>query len=268
MAIAVTEELFDTASGTIRCLLNRGEPDGRPAAVLIHGSGGQADAWRPVLEQLALVSAVAVDMPGHGGSSGRPLTSVAECSQFVDVLRQRLGLDRIVVVGQSLGGAVAQQYAYDHPGACAGIVVANSAPDFHISDARIRDIKERWLETAEAYAAGQVSPRAGAALKQAALAMVRARNPDTFIADLEVCNGFNSRAWAGQIAVPVVIVAGHDDTLAVPARSLALLELIAHAEMVMFSPCGHCTMLEQPYRFAAEIERFSLGCLGVQPACQ
>ena len=253
------ETFVETNWGRIRLLVRDGDREA-PAAFLVHGSGGEADVWRPVMAEMTGITAIAIDMPGHGGSTAAPLASVVEASRFLEALRSALGYRRVIVVGQSLGGGMAQQYGFDQPQACAGIVVANSAPDFDIVPERLRAIAESWGPTALGYAVGQVSKRASPALKEAARQMIFRRRPDVFIADLVLCNGFDSRPWAGKIAVPVLIVAGYDDTLTVPARSYALLELIGHAEMVVYSPCGHCAMLEQPRRFAAEIEAFAARC--------
>lgn len=249
----IEERFCTTRYGRLRGLAN----GPAPTIVLVHGSGGDADVWRPVLERLGRVAAIAIDMPGHGGSDPRLLDSVVESARCLDALREALGAPRLLVVGQSLGGAIAQQYGHDFADRCAGILVANSAPDFAVTPERFRAIAEDWTKTAEGYAAGQVSPRASPALREAARQMIARRDPAVFAADLALCNGFSSRAWAAELRVPVLILAGHDDVMTVPARSHAILELIPHAELIELSPCGHCTMLEQPARFAAEIEAFA-----------
>lgn len=251
------EKFVATPFGRTRCIVPARENPGQPPALLIHGSGGRADVWRPMLDLFGRINPIAIDLPGHAPSSGALLKSVEQCAAFVSAVQSALGLSRAVIVGQSLGGAIAQQYAYEQPERCIGIVIANSAPDFNITDARLRLIAERWDEAAAHYAAGQVSPRAAAPLVAAARRMIDERVPATFMNDLAVCNGFSSRPWASQLRPPVLIVAGHDDVLTAPARSVALLELIPHAEMIVFSPCGHCTMLEQPVRFAAEVDLFA-----------
>ena len=256
------ERFIETPFGTTRCLVAADQSNAGPLTLLVHGSGGCADVWRPMLELFRHVRAMAVDLPGHGGSTGPRLGTAEEYAAFIDSLRASLGQSRVLVVGQSLGGAIAQRYALDYAGQCAGIVIANSAPDFHITPERFDAITGQWEQAVDAYAAGQVSPGASDALKAAARRMVSERDPAAFVDDLAVCNRFSSRAWASRLAVPTMILAGREDVLTAPERSLALLELIRHAEFVMLTPCGHCTMLEQPARFAAEVDLFALHSVG------
>jgi pimeloyl-ACP methyl ester carboxylesterase len=248
--------LIDTPYGPARCLHPAPRP-GLPAALLVHGSGGRAEVWDTMLGRFAHLNPYAVDLPGRAGSTGPQRETAEEYAAFLDAVRAGLGLPAALIVGQSLGGAIAQQYARDYAGRCLGIVVANSAPDFNISEERLRAIADEWEEAAASYAAGQLSPGASEPLLAAALEMVRQREPDVFADDLRTCHRFNSRPWAGELKPPVLILAGREDRLTALPRSLALLELIPHAELVVLSPCGHCTMLEQPARFAAQVDLFA-----------
>ena len=249
-----------TTAGIVRSFTGGANPEaGSPIVLLVHGSGGDATVWEPMLVHFSRVRAYAIDLPGRGASPSECLPSAKAYAGFLDQVRAGLGAERIFVVGQSLGGGIAQQYAFDFAPRCSGIVLANSALDFNISAQRLAAIGQDWEATAAAYARGQVSLRATPELFAAALRMVQARNPEVFRQDLVVCNGFDAKPWAHRITAPVLIVAGQDDTLTEPARSLAIYERIAHARMVTLAPCGHCTMLEQPALFAAAIEAFVAG---------
>jgi len=210
------ETFVETAFGSTRCIAPRQVRSGKPTALLIHGSGGNADVWLPMLGLFEQLNPIAIDMPGHAPSTGPLLQTLQQCTAFIDALRSALQLPGIVVIGQSLGGAIAQQYAHDYPQSCDAIVIANSAPDFSISEERLRAVEQKWEMTLPAYARGQLSSRASPELAEAALRMTAARVPATFINDLKLCNAFSSRAWASTLPMPVLIVAGHDDTLTVP----------------------------------------------------
>lgn len=244
--------------GRVRCLLGGAEPGrGVATVLLVHGSGGDASVWQPLLPHLRQLSAVAPDLPGRGDSTAERLASAQAYAGFLDALRAALGIDRVIVAGQSLGGAIAQHYAVDFEPHCQGIVAANTACDFRIGPERLRAIDEDWEACIDAYGRGQVSPRAPPSLQAAARAMVAARPREAFKDDLRVCNGFDSKPWLHRLRVPTLVLVGHEDPLVVPARSLAIYERVAHAELVVLAPCGHCPMLEQPARFAAELERFA-----------
>jgi pimeloyl-ACP methyl ester carboxylesterase len=85
-----------------------------PPVVLLHGIGHDRHAWGPITDLLTPYrELVLVDLPGHGAS---PLPSsgnvgVAELTEQVERLLSELGLDRPLVVGNSLGGAIALELA-------------------------------------------------------------------------------------------------------------------------------------------------------------
>ena len=105
-----------------------GEGEATPI-VLIHGFGGDLDAWLFNQEALATDRRVhAIELPGHGQSSksvgdGGPEALGAAVSAAIDAL----GLERVVLIGQSMGGALALDLALARPGLAAGVVLVAGA---------------------------------------------------------------------------------------------------------------------------------------------
>jgi pimeloyl-ACP methyl ester carboxylesterase len=88
-----------------------------PAVLLIHGITSSADTWRPAMEALAGEhTVIAPDLLGHGASAKpRGDYSLGAYASGVRDLLAALGHDRVTVVGHSLGGGVAMQFAYQFP---------------------------------------------------------------------------------------------------------------------------------------------------------
>jgi pimeloyl-ACP methyl ester carboxylesterase len=88
-----------------------------PALLLVHGLGCDHRTWEPVLEQLSRhFTVIAPDLLGHGGSDKpRADYSVAGYANGMRDLLTVLGVDKVTVVGHSLGGGVAMQFAYQFP---------------------------------------------------------------------------------------------------------------------------------------------------------
>jgi pimeloyl-ACP methyl ester carboxylesterase len=99
-----------------------------PALLLIHGIGDSSDSWRPVIEQLAQRNTViAPDLLGHGRSEKpRADYSVAAYANGMRDLLSVLDVDRATIVGHSLGGGVAAQFAYQFPERCERLVLVGS----------------------------------------------------------------------------------------------------------------------------------------------
>lgn len=116
---------FCTIHGYRRAYVSYGEG---PPLLLIHGIGDSSDSWRPVLDQLALHhTVVAPDLLGHGRSEKpRADYSVAAYANGMRDLLSVLEIDRATVIGHSLGGGVAAQFAYQFPERCERLVLVGS----------------------------------------------------------------------------------------------------------------------------------------------
>ena len=120
----LTTRQIDLDGCTIHCL-ESGDPAGR-AVVLLHGMKFQAETWRELgtLAQLADqgLRVLAVDMPGFGRSPAHPLPP----GEVVHRLLDKLDIDRAVLVGPSMGGRIALEYAIGHPERLAGLVLVGA----------------------------------------------------------------------------------------------------------------------------------------------
>ena len=116
---------YCTIHGYRRAFVSFGEG---PALLLIHGIGDSSDTWQPVLEELGRHhTIVAPDLLGHGRSEKpRADYSVAAYANGMRDLLSVLEIDRATVIGHSLGGGVAAQFAYQFPERCERLVLVDS----------------------------------------------------------------------------------------------------------------------------------------------
>lgn len=100
-----------------------------PAIVLIHGMAGSGATWEAVAGPLAeSFTVIAPDLPGHGASD-KPSDGDYSLGAFASSVRDlmvMLGHERATIVGQSLGGGVAMQFAYQFPSRCERLVLVGS----------------------------------------------------------------------------------------------------------------------------------------------
>ena len=100
-----------------------------PLLVFVHGMAGNMTTWDRVVPALAGRFAVlALDLPGHGASA-KPADGDYSLGSFASVVRDlmmTLGLERGTIVGQSLGGGIAMQFAYQFPSRCERLVLVGS----------------------------------------------------------------------------------------------------------------------------------------------
>ena len=99
-----------------------------PVLLLLHGIGDSSRAWIPAMRLLQRsYTVLAPDLPGHGNSSN-PLGDYSlgsHASSMRDLLHV-LSIERVTVVGQSFGGGVAMQFAYQFPSQCERLVLVDA----------------------------------------------------------------------------------------------------------------------------------------------
>jgi len=120
----ISEKSIDAASCCLH-VLEAGNPDDR-AVILLHGMKFQAATWQELGTLAKLADAgyhpLALDMPGFGGS---PACESDQVEVVADFIRQ-LELDRPVLIGPSMGGRIALEFALDHPGILSGLVLVGA----------------------------------------------------------------------------------------------------------------------------------------------
>src|SRR5215475_11550646 len=105
----------------------------------VHGTGCNGAVWGPHMSALAARHAtVAIDLPGHGQSSGPGFRGVADYAHFVVELARRLGWERFVLAGHSMGGAIALLTALYHPELLAALVLVDTGARLRVDPRLLR----------------------------------------------------------------------------------------------------------------------------------
>lgn len=244
-----------------------------PALVLLHPWGADLDIWHEVLPALSAErTVVRVDLPAHGRSGAPPgRYPPRRLAQAVLAVLDALALERVVVVGNSIGGATALALAELAPSRTAGLVLVG-APGGQPVPAFAAAMVDRAL-----------SPRALATVSTEVLwgawAMLSDDGPGVrrMIArsvDERVAPGWPAVAAARASAlaevirfapalealrVPTLVVYGAHDPVVWPSAGEALARRIPGAQAVVLDDCGHFPELECPRAFEAAVLAFVRG---------
>ena len=111
-----------------------------PDIVCVHGYTGSADAFNALARRLQdRFHILAPDVRGHGESAWSPAGAYQYADQAGDLAAfvDRLGLDRFVLIGTSMGGIIAMAYAVAHPQRLRGLVINDIGPDAEAGTQRI-----------------------------------------------------------------------------------------------------------------------------------
>jgi 3-oxoadipate enol-lactonase len=126
----VSERLEITVDGVRLSCHVRGAADA-PALVLLHGLGGQASTWDTVGAEFARSHRVlAIDLRGHGDSDRPGVYSFELMRDDVLGILDQLGLDRISLLGHSMGGTVAYLIAEREPDRVGRLILEDTPPPF------------------------------------------------------------------------------------------------------------------------------------------
>lgn len=242
-----------------------GDPAGR-AVVLLHGYTDSWHSFEPVLPHFpASIRALALTQRGHG-DAGRPAEGyrLHDLAGDLAALMDALGIGAAVIVGHSMGSAVAQRFALDHPGRVAGLVLAGS-----FATARGNPGVEGLWHDAVAGLADPVDADFARAFQAATLARpVPAGFLDMVIGEsLKVPARVWRAALAGlleadhsaelrQIDRPTLVVWGDRDAFFPRSDQDALLAAIPNAQLLVYEGAGHGLHWEEPVRFARNVAAF------------
>ena len=234
--------------------LSRGE-----SLLYLHGAGGNGSFFGPLMERLGNShSPIAFDQPGHARSGELDsLGSIDRMAAFSRSLADVLGLAKPVLVGHSMGGAVALQYALDHPDGVRALILIGSFAHLPVPDERVDQVrrvtegKARREFSRDAY-----SPATSGDLVRKGIMEDIKTDPRAQLGDILACRDFDARERLAEIGLPVLVLVGEDEIEAIAAACDTLVEGLPNARKVVIPKAGHMAHFEQPDAAAAEIERF------------
>lgn len=246
------------------------------ALVMLHGWGMHSGLWAPFLPRLVERFRVhRVDLPGHGFSD--PLPTPASLRRVVDVVELAVAgavpPGPLFVLGWSLGGQVALEWARRRPEGIAAVALISTTPSFiqrpdwphAMSETTLRqfgdELRVAYRATLRRFISLQVQ---GSEQPRAALAALRSQlfargepAPEVLGDFLEVIAASDLRQRVATIAQPALLIAGDRDTLAPVAASRWLAKALPRASLVVVPGAAHAPFLSHPEPVAAALEAFA-----------
>jgi pimeloyl-ACP methyl ester carboxylesterase len=251
-----------------------------PPLLFVHGLGGLWQNW--LLNIPAFMGShrcVAFDLPGFGQSEpSRDGMSIPGFAGTTDAVCDRLGIDRPVVVGNSMGGFVGAELALSFPTRVARLVLVSAAglSTEYAVKAPLIAAARGWSALTTHTGVRSTGIVRRPRLRRAALQTV-VRYPERlsvplatelvlgagaqgFVPALEGLLGYSFRDRLAQIEIPVLIVWGRNDML-VPVEDASRFERLIgeNARTVVFEDTGHLPMIERPSRFNELLAAFVAG---------
>jgi poly(3-hydroxyalkanoate) depolymerase len=244
-----------------------GPADAERTLLVFNGIGASLETVEAFAERFMRTRIVTFDVPGIGGSPTPKLPyRLSWLSRLAGRLLDQLEIGAIDVFGVSWGGALAQQFAHDHPDRSRTLTLAATSAGFIMVPGHPRVISK--LATPRRYTdpgymltvgpdiyGGQL--RSDRRVLEEHAAALRTGSSRGYLYQLLAGVGWTSWLWLPQLKLPVLIMMGADDPIVPLVNGRILASRLPNARLEVVD-CGHLFILTHPEETAQAIERFLL----------
>jgi len=232
-----------------------------PTAVFIHGAQNDHSVWALQTRYFAHhgFGVLAVDLPGHGRSKGKPLGTVEEMAGWLLALLDAAGVQKAVLIGHSMGSLIALETSFKAPQRCSKLALLGTAYPMKVSDALLeaaRNEEQKAIDMVNIWSHSSLAPKPscpgpgfyvmGGARRL--MQRIAQQNPaQVFYTDFSACNAYsNGEAAAQALRCPALLLLGKRDQMTPPKAVAALAKAMPQCQLAQVGDCGHDLMAEQP----------------------
>jgi len=228
---------------------------GAVSLVLVHGAGGSRLHWPAELRRLPEATVYTLDLPGHGRSEG-PCDTIDGYAQVVTAFLNAVDTRQAIIVGHSMGSAIAQTLALEVANRVAGLVLLGAGARLRVAPAILEGIRDDFQTSVELITRFAWSPGAPPALTELGRQALLETSPDVLAGDFIACDRFDVMKRLGEIKTPTLVIAGSADQLTPVKYARFLVEHIPDARLAVIEGAGHMMMLERPAEVANAVREF------------
>ena len=236
--------------------------------ICLHGIGSTGKAWQAQVDYFSQdYLCVGLDLPGYGGTPALEDNNFEALSHWLKQTLDANGWANPILVGNSYGGMIIQEYLYFYPGTIKAAVLFGTSPAFGKKDgewqqnyirARLEPFEQgkKMADLVPEMIKGLTGSNATAeGLAAAAEDIVRV-SEDTFCTSVVTLLQFDRRKNLGNIDIPTLLLVGSEDRNAPPKMMAKTATYISNSAFVEMDGLGHIAHIENPAVFNAALEDF------------
>ena len=224
--------------------------------LFIAGSGSGKEAW--LYQTGYFTDSEAVALPGH--PEGKPCPSVDEYVEWLRSYIHRQQYRDVVIVGHSLGSAIAQLYGLKYGDEIKALVLIGAGARLRVHPDRLRAVEQMigdeagWRKNVEdSYSS------VGPEIRQVAIAARMQIGPAVLLNDLLCCDKFDIMDRVHEIKMPTLVICGSEDEMTPVKYAKYLVDKIESAREVIIDGATHVVAKEKPEEVNQAIESFLVG---------
>lgn len=224
--------------------------------LFIHGAGGGSVTWQLQLKHFQ--DAHAIELPGHPLGPG--CSTIEEYVQFVERYVATNHVSQPILVGHSMGGAIAIEYALRNP-ELTGLVLVGTGAHLRARQDILAMILNNYREASQMIAKVSVAPGSDPLIVERIRNELLKVKPEVVYGDFSACNRFDRMNDVQRISCPVLVLCGAKDQLTPIQYSEYLHQKIENSRLVVVPGAGHSVMLERHREFNSALQDFELSLM-------
>lgn len=236
--------------------------------ICLHGIGSTGRAWQAQVDYFSKdFLCIGLDLPGYGGTPALEDNNFETLSHWLKQTLDENGWESPILVGNSYGGMIIQEFLYLYPGVTKAAVLFGTSPAFGKKDGEWQQnyIRARLepFENGKTMADMVPDMIKGLTGSKATLAGIEAAKEDilrvpvdTFCTSVVTLLLFDQRKNLPNIDIPTLLLVGSEDRNAPPIMMAKTSTFIPNSKFVEMDGLGHIAHIEDPAVFNAALEEF------------
>jgi len=231
----------------------------RPTLLFVHGAGQRSYGWRfqeGPFKNHSDFNYIALDLPGRAGSEGDVYKTVTDYKDFLLDFIEELKLENIIMIGHSMGGAIAMLIAIENPELLKAIVLIATSPKLAVAQQTLDKVRENYDEFCEISPTRAFAEESPKELKDEYREGLIDTGSDVCYADLIACNEFDITDEVNKIKVPTLIISADKDIMTPWKNGEYLHQQIYGSEFQLIKDSGHFVMQEKAQETNSILSQF------------
>lgn len=235
---------------------HEGPSEEAPTLLLLHGAGGSRLEWPAQLRRMPNAAVYALDLPGHGRSDPPGRDTIEAYADVVLAFAEAIGLEDVIFLGRSMGGAIAQVIGLRGAPVVTGLVLVATGARLRVIDAVLEGVVDDFQATAALIVENVWAEGAPPDLVEASRRHLLEADPAVVHGDYVACNRFDVMGDLDAVALPALVINGTADRMTPLKYGRYLVEEIPDARLLVVEGAGHMVVLEKPEVVAAAVRDF------------
>ena len=235
----------------------KGILEARETILFIHGAGGGQYTWsyqKGFFEKE--FNPIVIELPGHGESEGNGEKATGRYAEHVYAFQKALGLQKVFLVGHSMGGAIVQTLSLTRPEMIKGIVLVGTGAKLKVLPMILNEVRDNFEETVQKITQFTHSTKTPLMFLERNIADMMRCRPEVLYGDFLACDQFDVMNELEKIDLPTLILCGEDDQLTPIKYSKFLHHGIKGSKLEVLPNAGHMVMMESPQAFNEKVSGF------------